>query len=277
MKKIFLFAIFFIVSFHKMAFGGVFFEDGFEKGDLTHIDSTSGAKWTSSNRTKVTSEMSHSGLFALKFTFIGNPDVTVDATAEQRFYLGTPKKEIYIRFYIYYPSNYTIRTDTTPGTENTKLLYLWASDYTADMGKVGVEYETDMKFGFKAKGTGYPLVPSCSGATGYISELRKSTLSINDIKGRWVAVEIHHKVDSGDGDGVFQLWIDDTLQIDAKQLSWIGGPCSPGYLLNGYLMGWSNSGFTQDTFVYIDDVAFSDNYIGPKGINTNLPAINIIK
>lgn len=270
MLKIIVFTVFISLSFLlPSAFGGAFFTDGFETGDLSHVDGSSGAKWNGQaaspgSSVTVSSEVVRSGTKALKVMFKGNADLTNDSYAEAYFNLGAQRQDVYIRFYIFYPANYIIRDDPA-GPENTKLMYLWGSNYNTDMAKIGIEYEKDMHFGFKAKGEGYPLSPSCNAgaATGYIMAYpHSSTVSITSMKGRWAAVEVHYKLDSGSGDGVFQLWVDGTLEINAQNIIWASAPCAPGYLLNGYLMGWSNSGFSEDTSVYIDDVVFSDSYVG---------------
>jgi len=133
-----------------------------------------------------------------------------------------------------------------------------------DKSNIKIEYEMDLNFGFKAKVTGWPdFSPSCSGNTGYVRAYPRASTSISDFKGRWVAIEVHSRRDTGVGDGVFQLWIDGNLEIDAQNVAWAGAPCASNeFFRNGYLLGWSNAGFDQDTTVFIDDVVFSTSYIG---------------
>ena len=267
MKK--LVSAFWLVScffYYSSVHAGILFSDGFESGDLSHFDTASGASWGASNShaidsVSVSSENTHSGSYSLKFFFAGSSDLADDAWAEQRFSIGEPIDEMYIRFYVFFPVNYTIRD--TPSTENTKLLYLWGDSYKDDMNKIGVEFDKSLKFGFKAKINGWPSnSPSCSGSTGYISGLECPSFS--SILGKWACIEIHYKRDTGAGDGILQMWIDGNRVIDAQSVSWAGAPCGMSqFLHNGYLMGWSNSGFTEDTAVYIDDVVISDSYIGP--------------
>lgn len=84
-----------------------------------------------------------------------------------------------------------------------------------------------------------------------------------DIRGRWILVEWRVHGDDGTGNGLLQIWFDSELVIDEQEIAVDGAPCGTNTFLNGYLMGWANSGFDEETFVYIDDVAFSDSRIGP--------------
>lgn len=257
---------FFIFVTPKSSFAGVFFSDGFESGNTSHIDANSGAKWNGGISTSVSTKIVHSGKYSLRFFFKGKPNLSADAWSEQYFDLGKNYDEVYIRFYIYFPSNYVIRDAI--GTKNTKLFYLWGNSYKNDMNKVGIEYDKNMHFGFKAKETGWPnFSPSCSGSTGFINTYPKTSTSISDIKGRWAEIEIHTRRDTGSGDGIFQMWIDGNLEIDAQNIAWIGAPCGLNkFFKHGYFMGWSNSGFNEDTAVYIDDVVFSTKYIGLNNV-----------
>ena len=84
-------------------------------------------------------------------------------------------------------------------------------------------------------------------------------------------VEWRYKLDSGSGDGILQLWIDGVSIINETDIVWIGAPCGVNeYLFNGYFMGWSNSGFNEDTDVYIDDVVFSTTRIGTDVEDTGM-------
>lgn len=285
MKKRLLSTVFFL-SLSSLAHGGVFFSDGFESGDLKFVDPVSNAKWAGSNAGSgdsvvVSSERSRTGSKSLKFLFKGDSLLSDDAFAEQRFNLGSNRNEVFIRYYIYFPTNYVIRNDPN-GPENTKLLRLWGSDYTNDGNKVGMSIDSSMTAYYEAKIAGYPLQNSCSGGMGQASTEGSQWELTSGHLGRWISFEFHIKKDSGVGDGIFRMYVDGVLVNDQSNLSWIGAPCSPGYFLNGYLMGWSNSGFTKDTAVYVDDVVFSTSYIGPDGgvtapVSVSPPSNLIIK
>ncbi len=247
------------------ASGAVFFSDGFEDGTATATDPISGAGWIgpscdSGDSWAVNNNNVNSGNYSLALTFGGSIDTDDDAACEQHFDLNDEMDEVYVRFYVYFPSNYALRE--TPGTENTKLFYLWGNSYTEDMNKTGIEFEADLILRYKAKIVGAPNIPSCSGLTGYIDNIE--SYSFADNRGSWMSIEYHIRRDTGSGDGVLQLWVDGNLEINVQDVSWAGAPCGVSeFFRHGYLMGWSNSGFDEDTTVYIDDVVFSDEYIGP--------------
>jgi hypothetical protein len=267
MKKFYLPALL-IISINGVAHGETFFKDSFESGNLNYIDPKSNAKWNgnsfeSGDSIAVTSEKSRTGSKSLKFFFKGNSSLDDDASAEQRFNLGSNKNEVFIRYYIYFPSNYNIRTANGPS--NNKWLRLWGDDYNNPI-KVGMSIDSAMKPFFEGNIINWDGTYGCSGATGagLNQESYKLNFTLNEsYKERWVCFEFHIKRDSGIGDGILRMYVDGVLVNDNKNISWQGAPCSPGYFLNGYLMGWSNSGFNQDTAVYIDDVVFSTTYIGP--------------
>ncbi len=253
----------------NLSFAGAFFSDGFESGDASHVDANSGAKWDGhvglcsgpkDYGTCVSTKIVHSGKHSLRFSFRGNPDLSKDAWAEQRFTLGTPNNEIFMRYYIYFPSNYVIRDAI--GATNTKFFRLWGDNYNSPI-KVGLSINHTMQVGFKARITGWPRELSCSGSIGFIPKQIQTRWKLSkEYLGKWICFEFHIKKDAGSGDGMLQMYVNGKLKIDLENLSWAGAPCSPGYFLNGYLMGWSNSGFNQDTSVYIDDVVFSTTPIG---------------
>ncbi len=252
--------------------GDIFFNDSFESGDLSYTNQTSGAIWSGSNRggdgdfVGVSTDKAYTGQYSLKFKFGGNPDLDDDAFAEERFYLGSAKDEVYIRYYLWVPENFTVRSVSG---DNNKFIRLWGDTY-GDPMQVGVSYRHEGIPYYKTKSLGWNAdsdldhVPNCSGSTGLIfpgNEYR-GTSSLYDMKGKWTAIETHYKRDAGSGDGAFEMWVDGVQEINKHNISWIGAPCSPGYFKNGYLLGWANSGFDEDTIFYIDDVVFSDSYIG---------------
>ncbi|MBU1389736.1 MAG: hypothetical protein KKE62_16130 [Proteobacteria bacterium] len=265
MKKILIIVLAIGSFFITPAYAKVLFSDSLESGDFTHVDPLSGAAWGDSAYTTVSTDNPRTGAYSIKFRFVGNEDLNADAWSEKRFKISdAPQTEIYIRYYIWFPESYTIRA--TPSTENTKFIYIWGDSYADDMNKIGMELQGDMRAGFTAK-QNYEGGVQLGCYNAYTAEFNpggvKWTLTQED-KGKWLCFEVRYKIDSGAGDGALQFWVDGELKISGENLSWLGAPCGVNkFLRNGYLMGWSNSGFDQDTAVYIDDVVFSTNYIGP--------------
>ncbi len=273
MKKIIIFsAVFFgLTSFSFVSLahgaGGTFFSDSFESGDINHVDPVSGARWDAPDHNSEcyvipSTEIAHTGSHSLKFFFKGNPDLNADAFAEQYFNLGQPQTDVYLRYYVFFPSNFTVRY---PGSlsSNNKIFRLWGNTY-ADPMQVGmsIRHEGPRNMFFESQTGDYPYLPNCG---GNVDGVRGQTdfILTPDYLGKWTSFEFHVKRDSGSGDGFFQMWVDGVLKKDQHDITFIGAPCSPGYWLHGYLFGAANSGYDQDTSVYIDDVVFSNSYIGP--------------
>lgn len=238
-----------------------FFSDSFETGDFTHRGN--GVYWsdqTASNMT-ISSDRAHTGTYSAKFHYTATP-IGGDSWSELRFNLGAKKTEIYLSYYIWFPSNFVVRND--PPTNN-KFIMIWGDNYNDQAG-------FGMQFSYSSSGPMFQMtqpivydsltdrmVPKCSGAWGDFGP--NFTLG-SSYFGKWTKIVIHSKIDSGVGDGALEIWVDDVRKISLTNFSIPGSPCFPGYYRNGYLMGWANSGYSEDTDIYIDDVVFSDTYIG---------------
>ena len=85
-------------------------------------------------------------------------------------------------------------------------------------------------------------------------------------RGRWMHFQFHARLGTGPEalDGLMEIWVDGvkTTAVDRKT----GQPGldlfnSKGmnYFNQGYLLGWANSGFDEDTYIFIDDVRFYED------------------
>jgi hypothetical protein len=274
-KKILIVVASFLVIFlSRSAFAGVLFEDSFETGDYTHRDPISGAEWVGRNYAagdyvSVSSDRAHTGTYSLKFHYDGNLNLADDAFAEMRYTTGTSgQTDWYLRYYIYYPLNFFIRD--ADGPDNNKVGTTWGESYTDNGGKFNMEFKRGLSVGFKLRRnrTWPHATLQCSGIIAVGPNQPRWTMT-SDYLGRWVCWEFHYKMDDGTGNGQVQLFVDGNLKISMDNLSYIDAPCDPPYSRFGYLMGWANSGFNEDTDVYIDDVVFSTSYIGPSAPDPN--------
>ncbi len=67
-------------------------------------------------------------------------------------------------------------------------------------------------------------------------------------------MRLHFRVaDFGQSNGVIQMWKDGVMILSNTTLTWYDSSNTANYLTQGYLLGWSNSGFTQTTNMYVDD------------------------
>jgi hypothetical protein len=226
----------------------------------------------------VSSDRARTGTKSLKFTYGGNADVCDDAYAEQRFNIGQSVNETYVGYYIYFPSNYAHRTPSgcASNATNNKVFRIWSknADYTGDPIKMGASLEASSVsrlFPEAMKSwVNNDWEIDCNGSMGDISsvgDLGSWTLTANDLN-KWLHFEFHTKVDEGTGNAAMEFWVDGVKKFSDVTLDYSNSPCVRNYFETGYLMGWANSGFTQDTSIYIDDVVVASGYIGTSGTSS---------
>jgi len=226
--------------------------DSFESGDLT---SPSAGSWGaqgegSGDSIDVSNDTARTGNYSLKFVFAGGSG---DAYAEQGFSFETTATTVYASFYVFWPSNYVHRDDEP---SNNKFLMVWGPPGQTGSFFYDLELEiTEMH----PKTAGNGSVNTC--AVSSASTIRPATwghVAIPENLNTWEHYYVEMKQDSGSGDGFFRVYVDDVLRYEKEDITSVGAPCSPGYFNSGYLFGWANSGFTNDTVVYVDDVHFTD-------------------
>lgn len=226
------------------------FTDDFEKGNLTHTEN--GVIYKSSTSTEVSSKMKKKGTYSLKFLFKGAISGE-DSFSEQRIsYPNT--EELWIKYDLYIPNNYYHRKETGPS--NNKFLAIYKNKYTNP--------------GFQVN---WSLSPNNTGGSNlslhrYRNGSEQSTIAptekigddfitTND-HGKWVKITARVKTPSNStaADGVMQMWKNGVLVCNETQLNMFGGD-SENYMNELYLLGWSNSGFLENTLFYIDDLSLN--------------------
>ena len=85
--------------------------------------------------------------------------------------------------------------------------------------------------------------------------------------GRWYCIEMRVKLnDPGQSNGVFEVWVDDVLQVSLTTLNWIGSlEAGPGklYGINAfYLENYCNEGVKGTQVRYFDNLVVSRKKIG---------------
>lgn len=238
------------------AYGGVFFQDGFESGDLSHTEN--GVKWTSVAWGGVNSVKPKSGAHSMEFHFNSARD-GVDSFSELRFNLGGNYKDLWVAYDLYIPDNYYHRKQST-SDNNKGFLYLWSGNYGNTTGpglgpnfwplNNGGSYASMYSWNTASPSFGKHYWNACPTA-----------IDINDA-GKWVRITAHYKYASAaNNDGIAQIWktyADGTRQLICNETKgkWYV-PGAPGFD-QGYILGWANSGFTDATLFYLDNVIFSD-------------------
>ena len=252
------------------------FSDDFENGDASN------SVFTWSNINKISTDRAYLGSQSLKFSY-GPDELGEDSTAEQRFSLDRKYTEIWVRYKMWVPENYTHRDDGGP-TNNKGLLMLWGDSYS------GYSPTCSLHFGPRANGDSYIYMGwrvnsstvrnfyNPDNVTDFDSSGRVDGIVSAD-RGTWVDWAIHMKVstnyiapqgewDPVNDNGIIQVWKNGSLIIDLQNAHnyYSGDAGDPGGVGDGwnygYLLGWANSGFTDLTNFYIDDFLFADTADG---------------
>lgn len=239
-----------------------FFSDNFDNGQRNNA---SGFAWGGGSAAVTVSDVnSFSGTHSLRFSYAATP-TGGDANAEQRFDMGRYLSEVWIEYMIFIPSNFKHRNDSP---SNNKFLMLWRdtySDVTGGTWRIGMEYVRRDDFSSNLRfmssrwdvnswtdGGAWPT-PAPQNGTPFIGA---GPLQL----GAWNRVRFHVKAASSRvaEDGQVQLWINNTLQLSYNNGRFHNAYSSPAdaVLRNGYFLGWANSGFTDQTDFFVDDVKF---------------------
>ncbi len=253
------------------------FQDGFEGGAPAAVQG--GYGWTgyraaSGEGVSVSRDVARSGGYSMKFTYGGNADPCADSWAEQRFTLGENLTEVWLEYYIYLPSGadgkgprFYHRKPVCPGesdpngtVSNNKFFALWASNYdvrAASGGmKVLLEYQ---RTGVGSDGDSQMYGMWCNDTklcSNWGAENGRWDPAFTDgMRGRWVQVRIHTRAadSKAASNGMLQLWVDGAQRINMQNLDLAPEAGGERWFRNGYLMGWANSGFNENTSMYVDD------------------------
>ena len=229
----------------------ILFFDDFEKGDLSKTENN--VSYGSSTYSSVSNKVKKDGEYSLQFYYKGGSPGE-DAFAEQRIsYPNTG--ELWIKYDLYIPNNYTHRKEENSASNN-KFLAVYKSDYRYPGFHVNWSLSPNNTGGSNLtlhryrNGTEQPSIsPSGGLGTNFITE---------DDHGKWIHIMARVKAPSSEEatDGVMQLWKNDVLVCDEKALNMYGG-IDENFMNEMYLMGWSNSGYLEDTIFYIDNLSLS--------------------
>jgi hypothetical protein len=249
------------------------FVDSFESADMS-ATSADGFSWAGNNRTSIVT-MSPGPMAVWNNGPIANPGPDgADWTAkdgdhslrfrypagefwsEQRFDIGAPHPEIWIRYWLRVPTNFR-HGHTSP--TNNKFFALWMDDYSQHGDGPTIVWnfwrqgETDnSRFTFSVSETG-----SASG--GHHSDYPDFIRSPED-QGRWMQVVLYAKMamdaDSMDGEArIYRRWEDElsyTLIGETTGKNFSAPPAGPTGWHAGYIMGWSNPAYDEDTEWLLD-------------------------
>jgi hypothetical protein len=240
--------------------GTPFFQDKFDNGQKT---SANGFTWGSTTAVTVSAERAYSGTHALRFNYSAAV-AGKDGFSEQRFNLGRYVSELSIEYMLYVPANFKHRVEAP---DNNKFIMLWRDQYSQNgTWQIGWEYtrnsDTQSDGRFTSSRWDFDWITD-GGPWPSPYPVRSMPLmgTAGPIRaGQWNRVQIHVKSASSRTaeDGQSHLWVNGTLihSYTKGRFHNFNAAVTEAQLRNGYFMGWANSGFTEQTTFFIDDVKF---------------------
>lgn len=252
------------------------FSDGFESADFLH--SENGFKWGGTNRTSIVRDDGYvvnngkevlvgplperqwenapesSGRHAMRFYYPAG-----EAHSEQRFSLGGVYDEIWIRYWLRVPINFDMTVSAGTGNNN-KFFALWQDAY-ATKGTGG-----NIQWNFWRQDNGgarFTFSMSNADGSGHHGEYR-DFMTIAD-RGRWMQIVLYAKrastATSNDGEArIWRRWEGETeftLISESTDKNLRPPDAGPAGWQAGYILGWANSAYTENTEYLLDDFTVS--------------------
>lgn len=243
--------------------GVPFFADNFDTGARFNAN---GFTWNSTgSRVTVSSERAFSGSFALRFRF-GPDSLGKDSSAEQRFNMGRYLSGYWVDYMLYVPANFVHRAESP---NNNKFFMTWRdtySDATGGTWRVGYEYQGTSST-LRPMSSRWDLNSWTSGGLNHPQLGAPFFGGTGPLKlGQWNRVRLQFRAASSRtaSDGIMRMWVNNALFAELTTGRFHNFYDTPvdAVLRNGYFFGWSNSGFTEETVFFIDDVKFYDSNPG---------------
>ena len=267
---------------------GALFSDGFESGDLSTTNSE-GFVWTDRAWTYIVTEnpqcaasspgtptiiydgavvcdtsippsgggnwRAYTGDNSLRFYYAAGQDIS-----EQRFVTGAPHLELWVKLTLRIPTNY-IHPSVNPS--NRKLAAFWMDGYEANGDGPTIIWEfwddgnNGSNLSFHYSVGGYTITGLHRQYTPFIT--------YPDDQGKWIDLIFHMKAASARGanDGVIELWKRRDTESTYSKIHELytadiaPPPGGPNGWAAGYLMGWANRNYDEDTEWLMDNVEFA--------------------
>lgn len=212
-------------------------------------DSSDGFRWTDKANVSIIEDPTESNNHAAEFLFEGTP--TGDAWSELRFDLGGLYKEVWVRHRLYIPENYYHRD--SPSSDNNKGFYLWSGQYNN-----GADVLVSASW--------WPLDDGSTRMMGNWKTNSETSKHYNDEVlsgiivdrgtdlGQWHDIVIRVRVaDPSMSNGALQVWKNNSPVWSDASIENYAADSSQNGMEKGYLLGWANSGFDEDTKILVDD------------------------
>ncbi len=183
--------------------------------------------------------------------------------AEQRFDMGDAYPELWVKFVLRVPLNY--KHDSSIGQKNRKLFVVYPGHYT-DSGTIYWEFWGD------SNNSSSKIQIIYSNENGHSTGIANGIpfLVLPDDIGKWVALVFHMKAQSSEttSDGMVELWVQKEGSPIEKVAHYDGIPIGfpsdgPFGWDGGYIMGWANGNYDEETEWLMDDIVFSTTPLLP--------------
>ena len=265
---------------------GVIFEDSFESGDMSTTNSD-GFSWRPLNRTSIVTQSEDNGNVVI-YNASGRADAIKDdgrnwsafhghnslrfrypageAWSEQRFELGGAYPEVWLSYWIRVPTNYF---RATPSNNKWLVFQMVPHNSTSGFGDYSHVEMRDWPMG-NDSGAMKVDIQFRNGANGNftISDAYDNFITPADA-GQWMHLVYHFKASSSNTatDGLVRMyrrWNGETEYTLINDLSNIAVGMGPASIAadtlgwtSGYLLGWANSAYAEDTEWLIDQFTVS--------------------
>jgi len=236
------------------------FTDGFESGDMT----TSNAffNWISQPAcASIVDSVVHTGSNALRLRFNGSgADSTADAGCEPNFFVDS-LPNVTFEFQIFVDSNFVHRLPST-GSNNNKFFAFWQDTSSTDRGYNGplqqvweFERRSDTTVSTKSAVISADTLASNAVINRDTMFIAPASVGMSITRGNWHKVQICMQAasDSLVQDGHSRIAIDDSTVTSVENFSYYPSTGIAPEISYGYLMGYSNSGYTDTTYFYFDE------------------------
>jgi hypothetical protein len=244
--------------------------DTFDNG--VQAAAQNGIAWKSlGNNVSISTDRPYSGSHSLKFSYRGKSDPCTDASVEQRFWLPQ-LTEVWIEYMFFVPTNFNHRKPAgcKSNAANQKFFRIWGPDekgYANGNPKAGASldpikdssgnYSGESKLymqwedegGLKHNVAMAGQEPGSTWWPAFTFDGRNNSAKV----GTWIKVQMHYKLSSSPtaSNGMIELWINGVMRVSLTARDWYGS--AGNYLAAGYLLGWANVSYDEDTDFFIDD------------------------
>lgn len=255
---------------------GVQYFDSFESATLEQTNN-SGFSWAGTNRTSIVSSTAevysngqsinnpkpngrnwtaYAGEHSLRFRYPAG-----EAWTEQRYGLGKAYPEIWMSYWVRIPDNYTHGPIGSP--RNQKWGAIWTDDYSykGDGPTVVFNMWPDGSGGDSASTVSITNATNMN--AGHI-ESYSGFIKVPEDRGRWMHNVFYLKISSSSstGDGIVRWWRrwqgeKEFTRLANLETVGLWPNSGPKGFSKGYLLGWANGAYNEDTEFLIDNFTIS--------------------